>query len=395
MSAKRKIFVVFGTRPEAIKLAPLVKELETRKEVDVKTCVFRQHDVMLSQVLTAFNLKPTYDLKVVLNDQSIFGGQVGAFTRIKNLGITGINLLRFVRILRSEKPDVLVVQGDTSTAFLAAFLAFHFKISVAHVEAGLRTNKKYSPFPEEMNRRLITSLADFHFASTADAEGNLLREGIAKNRIWITGNTVIDAMRLILERHTQGNNGEYWHKFFKQEYGLDMNGKKIVLVTAHRRESFGDGLNHICEALKTLSDAHPDIQIIYPVHLNPNVDRPVRAILAGSKNIMLTTPLAYEPFIYLMSRAYLILTDSGGIQEEASLVGKPVLVMREVTERQEAIDAGSAKLVGTDSRRIVAEASLLLDNKEAYAAMAKKHTAFGDGFAARKIADVLVAPHTE
>ncbi|MEK7574217.1 MAG: UDP-N-acetylglucosamine 2-epimerase (non-hydrolyzing) [Patescibacteria group bacterium] len=383
----KKIFIVFGTRPEAIKLAPIIKEIKNSPSLKAVVCVFRQHDKMLDHILKVFDIVPDYDLKITLSDKALFNKGINILRKIKNLIISGFSFLKFLRILKKEKPDILIVQGDTSTAFLAAFLAFHFKIKIAHIEAGLRTYDKYSPFPEEINRQLISKLADLHFAPTERAENNLLKEGVAKEKIFLTGNTAIDALFMMKEKQKE-NTAECENKFFKK-YGIDFKDKKIILVTAHRRESFGEGLKNIFSAIKELAEKRKDIIIIYPVHLNPNVYHLAHTTLDGVSNIHLIEPMEYDEFVFLMSVSYLILTDSGGIQEEAPSLGKPVLVMRERTERQEGIEAGASKLVGTSSEIIINETLNLLDNQNAYNAMIKNHNPYGDGKAAQGIIEAI------
>ena len=383
----KKIFIVFGTRPEAIKFAPIIKEIRNNSSLKAVVCVFRQHDKMLDHILKVFDIMPDYDLKIMLSDKALFGRGINILRKIKNLIISGFSFLNFLRILKKEKPDILMVQGDTSTAFLAAFLAFHFKIKIAHIEAGLRTYDKYSPFPEEINRQLISRLADFHFAPTERAQNNLLKEGIAKEKIFLTGNTAIDALFMIKRKQEGGIMGNE-NKFLKK-HGIDFRDKKIILITAHRRESFGEGLKNIFSAIKELAEKRKDIAIIYPVHLNPNVYHLARKTLGGISNVYLIEPLEYDEFVFLMGISYLILTDSGGIQEEAPSLGKPVLVMREHTERQEGIEAGTSKLVGTGPETIINETLNLLDNKNAYNAMIKNYNPYGDGKAAQRIIETI------
>lgn len=385
---KQKILMVFGTRPEAIKFAPVIKAIKNNPSLKGVICVFRQHDKMLDHVLKAFNIAPDYDLKITISDKALFSKGINIFKKIKNLAISGISFLKFLRILKKEKPDILMVQGDTSTAFLAAFLAFHFKIKIAHIEAGLRTHDKYSPFPEEMNRQLICRLADFHFAPTEQAKNNLLREGIAEEKIFLTGNTAIDALFMVKEKQKE-NIAEYDNNF-SEKYGFDLKNKKIILVTAHRRESFGEGLKNIFSAIKEIARKRSDVEIIYPVHLNPNVYHSAQEMLSGISNIHLIEPLEYDEFVFLMDKSYLILTDSGGIQEEAPSLHKPILVMRNITERQEGIEAGVSKLVGTAPENIINETLLLLDNKVLYDKMASGNNPYGDGKAAERILDVLL-----
>ena len=364
-----KVMTVFGTRPEAIKLAPVIKELERRPGRFIsKVCVTAQHREMLDPFLKIFDIKPDYDLNVMKPNQSLFDVTIAVLSKLEP-------------ILRKEDPDIVLVQGDTTTAFVAALAAFYFKIKIGHVEAGLRTADKYNPFPEEINRRLISHLADLHFAPTERARANLLAEGIPDEHIFVTGNTVVDALSMIPER-TKG-------QALLPKLPLHP-GRKVILVTAHRRENFGQGLANICQALKRIVEQAPDVEVVYPVHLNPNVRFTVEHTLKGVERIHLVQPLDYVAFVHLMSGAYLILTDSGGIQEEAPSLGKPVLVMRRTTERPEAIEAGAAKLVGTDPDVIAQETLRLLEDKEAYARMSFVSNPFGDGHAAEHIVDVLL-----
>lgn len=379
----KKILMIFGTRPEAIKFAPIIKEIKNYPSLKGIICVFRQHGKMLDHILKVFNIEPDYDLKITLSDKALFGKKINIFKKAKNLIISGFSFLKFLRILKKEKPDILMVQGDTSTAFLAAFLAYHFKIKIAHIEAGLRTYDKYSPFPEEINRQLISRLADFHFAPTKRARNNLLKEGIIKEKIFLTGNTAIDALFMIKERQG-GNIVEYENEFFKK-YRIDFKDKKIILITAHRRESFGEGLQNIFSAIKEIAQKRNDVEIIYPVHLNPNVYHLAHEMLGGISNVHLIDPLEYDKFVFLIGKSFLILTDSGGIQEEAPSIHKPVLVMRNNTERQEGIEAGVSKLVGINSDNIIKETFFLLDNKIEYNKMAKIKNPYGEGKAAKII----------
>lgn len=363
-----KVLTVLGTRPEAIKLAPVIKELEQHPGVASKVCVTAQHREMLDPFLKLFEIKPDYDLDIMQPNQSLFD-------------VTAKALLGLKDVLDAERPDIILVQGDTTTAFAAALAAFYLKIRVGHVEAGLRTENKYNPFPEEINRRLVTHLADFHFAPTERARANLLAEGVRDEAICVTGNTVVDALLMTLER-TRGQDP-------LPDLPIEPD-RRLLLVTAHRRESFGEGLINICRALKEIAESTDDVEIVYPVHLNPNVRATVQRELRGIERVHLMPPLDYVSFVHLMSRAYLILTDSGGIQEEAPSLGKPVLVMREATERPEAIEAGVAKLVGTAPQRIVGETLRLLKDGEEYNRMARARNPFGDGHAAKRIVDVLL-----
>jgi len=372
----KKIFFVFGTRPEAIKLAPLIKKSKKIPEFETKVCVFRQHNKILEQVLAVFEIVPDYDLKISINDRNLFNENIGKVKKIKNLGKAGFGFLKFFKILKKEKPDLLVVQGDTTTAFLAAFLAFHFKIPIAHIEAGLRTYNKYQPFPEEINRSLLARLADYHFAPTKRAKENLLKEGVSEKRIWVVGNTIVDALFWVLKN--------------KKKNIVQDDEKKIILVTAHRRENFGENLENICQALKEIAQKNNDIKIIFPVHPNPSVRKSVFENLSDVKNIELKEPLDYASFVSLLNRSYFVLTDSGGIQEEAPCFRKPVLVMRNTTERPEGVEAGIAKLVGTDKENIVEKVENLLTNKELYYKMTKDvSNIYGEGNSADKIINIL------
>ncbi|MGW8169113.1 MAG: non-hydrolyzing UDP-N-acetylglucosamine 2-epimerase [Sulfurovaceae bacterium] len=374
----KKLLIVFGTRPEAIKMAPLVNEFQKYLQTfETKVCVTAQHREMLDQVLELFEITPDYDLNIMKPGQDLYD-------------VTANVLLGMRDVLNEFKPDIVFVHGDTSTTFTTALACFYQKIPVAHVEAGLRTYDIYSPWPEEVNRQLTGRLATYHFAPTSRSEQNLLNEGIKKENIAVTGNTVIDALFWVLNKIS--SNLELKNKICDQlssvNYQLQYD-KKIILVTGHRRENFGQGFINICEALKEIAAANPDIDIVYPVHLNPNVQKPVRDILSDVPNIYLIEPLSYEPFVYLMSKSYMIITDSGGVQEEAPSLGKPVLVMRDTTERPEALDAGTVKLVGTDKEKIVEVMQELLDNVEAYKCMSHASNPYGDGHACEKIVDFL------
>jgi UDP-N-acetylglucosamine 2-epimerase (non-hydrolysing) len=363
-----KAVTVFGTRPEAIKLAPVVQALAARPDRFVsRVVVTAQHRQMLDQVLAIFRLAPDHDLNLMRHAQTLPDVVAGVMTGLSP-------------ILAAEKPDVVIVQGDTTTTFAAGLAAFFQKIPVAHVEAGLRTYDKYSPFPEEANRRMTSCFADFHFAPTAWAKECLVRENYPADRVWVTGNTVIDALLTIAARP---------YRF--ADPTLDALAGRIVLVTAHRRESFGKPFEDLCHALRRVAETFPDVTVVYPVHLNPNVQRPVRAILGATPNVLLTEPLEYEPFVHLMKKATILLTDSGGIQEEGPSLGKPVLVMREKTERPEGVHAGTVRLVGTDPEKIVGEATRLLTDPAAYAAMAGAVNPYGDGKSAARIVDILAA----
>lgn len=372
----KTILCVFGTRPEAIKLCPLIEELRKHPaECAVNICVTAQHRTLLDQVLRAFDITPDDDLHIMQPGQTLFYS-------------TATILHRMDQVLQRECPDWVVVQGDTTTVFATALAAFYHRIPVAHVEAGLRTENRYSPFPEEMNRRLATVLSTLHFAPTSMAKQNLLREGVPEPVIYITGNTVIDALFSIRKRLRAQPDlcDPFGHPDLRK---IDFS-HPILLVTGHRRENFGDGFLGICQGIEQLAHKYPTLQIVYPVHLNPQVQEPVFRLLAQVPNIYLISPLEYVSFVYLMENSYIILTDSGGIQEEAPALGKPVLVMRDTTERREALEAGTVKLVGTDPAAIVAECSNLLDNPNAYRTMANAHNPYGDGTACQQIAEILL-----
>ncbi|MEK7608657.1 MAG: UDP-N-acetylglucosamine 2-epimerase (non-hydrolyzing) [Patescibacteria group bacterium] len=383
----RKVAVVFGTRPEAIKLVPVIRELQHHDRIKLFTCVFWQHKKMLQQVLGVFDIIPTHQIPFPLGDKGIWGSG-GILKTVLNGPRLGYGLFKFFSFLRRERPDLLIVQGDTSTAFLAAFLAFHFRISIMHVEAGLRTFDKYAPFPEEINRRLISVLADIHCAPTDHARENLVREQVPESSIFVTGNTALDALRIILKSEKR-EDFRRWESLLLAKGQNLRGGKKLLLITAHRRESFGEGLENICGAIRQIATLRSDVIFLYPVHLNPNVQKVVREKLSGISNVILTEPLSYEIFSFLMDAAYLILTDSGGIQEEVSFLGKPILVLREKTERPEGITAGNAMLVGANKERIVREVLRLLDDTDQYRFFARKHTAFGDGHAAERIGVII------
>ncbi|EPR7623013.1 TPA: non-hydrolyzing UDP-N-acetylglucosamine 2-epimerase [Klebsiella michiganensis] len=368
-----KVLTVFGTRPEAIKMAPLVHALAKDPHFEAKVCVTAQHREMLDQVLKLFSIVPEYDLNIMQPGQGL--------TEITCRILEGLK-----PVLESFKPDVVLVHGDTTTTMAASLAAFYQRIPVGHVEAGLRTGDLSSPWPEEGNRTLTGHLATYHFAPTETSRQNLLRENIADNRITVTGNTVIDALFWVRDRVLSD---EALHNELTQRYPFLANGKKMILVTGHRRESFGRGFEQICHALAEIAANNPDVQIVYPVHLNPNVSEPVKRILGYVENVILIEPQDYLPFVWLMNRAWLILTDSGGIQEEAPSLGKPVLVMREMTERPEAVSAGTVCLVGTDSQRIVNEVTRLLQDESAYQAMSRAHNPYGDGHACHRILSAL------
>jgi UDP-N-acetylglucosamine 2-epimerase (non-hydrolysing) len=369
----KKVLTVFGTRPEAIKMAPLVHALAADSRFDAKVCVTAQHREMLDQVLGLFEITPDYDLNIMKPGQSL--------NDVTNAILTGIK-----PVLEAFKPDVVLVHGDTATTFATALAAYYQQIPVGHVEAGLRTGDIYSPWPEEANRKLTGAITRYHFAPTKTSRANLQAENIPAEQISVTGNTVIDALLWVRDKIDQ-------NPALKAELAaaypmLDLN-KKLVLVTGHRRESFGGGFERICESLRQIAEQHPNCQIVYPVHLNPNVQEPVNRLLKGVDNIHLIAPQDYLPFVYLMTQATLILTDSGGIQEEAPSLGKPVLVMRETTERPEAVEAGTVKLVGTDVNTIVTEVSRLLTDSAAYQRMSQAHNPYGEGPACLRVLDAL------
>ena len=368
-----KTLCVFGTRPEDIKMAPLALKLHSESRFDARVCVTGQHREMLDQVLSLFNLKPDYDLDIMKSGQDL-------------TDVTGSILKGMRNVLTEFRPDVVLVHGDTATTLAASLAAYYQQIPVAHVEAGLRTGNLYSPWPEEANRKLTGALATVHFAPTQTSADNLKCEGIAEKKIHITGNTVIDALFEIVNKL---DTDEQLYKGLALKFPFLKEGKKLILVTGHRRESFGGGFERICEALAQTARQHPDVQIVYPVHLNPNVQQPVNQLLKGIANIHLIEPLDYLPFVYLMNRAEIILTDSGGIQEEAPSLGKPVLVMRDSTERPEAVAAGTVKLVGTNTITITNELNELLINPEAYEAMSRAHNPYGDGKASDRIIELL------
>ena len=372
----KKILLVFGTRPEAIKMAPLVKVFQADSHFETKVCVTAQHREMLDQVLDMFDITPEYDLNLMKPGQDLYD-------------ITSNVLLGMKDVLSGFNPDIVLVHGDTTTTSATSLAAFYQKIKVGHVEAGLRTGDLYSPWPEEANRQITGILADYHFAPTTTSQDNLLRENKNAKNVVVTGNTVIDALFLALEKIEKNKElkSQIVHSINAQ-YKLDET-RKIILVTGHRRENHGQGFINICEALKTIALNNQDIDIVYPVHLNPNVQKPVKEILSDVANVHLIEPLQYESFIYMMSKSHFIITDSGGVQEEAPSLGKPVLVMRDTTERPEALEAGTVKLVGTDTKKIIKEAQKLLDDKDEYEKMSHAHNPYGDGKACQKIVNFL------
>ena len=370
----KKNLIVFGTRPEAIKMAPLVKEFEKYPEkFETKVCVTAQHREMLDQVLSFFEVVPDFDLNLMRPNQNLYTLTADIITQLKP-------------ILEEFQPNYVYVHGDTTTTMASSLAACYFGAKICHVEAGLRTFDLRSPFPEEMNRNVTGVISDFHFAPTKTSERNLLNENRKRETITVTGNTVIDALEYSVEKVTSRDFHDSEIEQLKET--LDIR-KRIVLVTGHRRENHGQGFINICEALKQLATTYSDIQIVYPVHLNPNVQRPVYDILGNVENIRLIDPLSYPAFVWLMNRSYMIITDSGGVQEEAPSLGKPVLVMRNTTERPEAVGAGTVVLVGTDTNRIISESKYLLDNKEAYSRMSKLHNPYGEGKACEKIVNYI------
>ncbi|WP_237049624.1 non-hydrolyzing UDP-N-acetylglucosamine 2-epimerase [Solilutibacter oculi] len=369
------VMLVFGTRPEAIKMAPVLHALRARGDLRVGVCVSAQHRQMLDQVLALFDIVPDDDLDLMRPGQDLTGVTCGVLSGMQ-------------RILAARRPRMVLVHGDTSTTFSAALAAFYAGIEVGHVEAGLRTGNMRAPWPEEMNRRLTAPLTTLHFAPTPRARANLIMEGMAEASIEVTGNTVIDALLQVRERL---RTDAVLDAEMRERFGFLSPSRRMVLVTGHRRENFGDGFEHICMALRELSERE-DVEIVYPVHLNPNVQEPVKRILGDRGRVHLIEPQDYLPFVWLMDRATLLITDSGGIQEEAPSLGKPVLVMRDVTERPEAVEAGTVRLVGTDTARIVAAATALLDDEAAYKSMSRGHNPYGDGHASERIA-ARVARH--
>jgi len=374
INKQKKILLVFGTRPEAIKMAPLVKEFQKDTiDFETKVCVTAQHREMLDQVLDLFDIVPEYDLNLMKQGQDLYD-------------ITSNVLLGMKDVLNDFKPDIVLVHGDTTTTSATSLSVFYQQIKIGHVEAGLRTGDLLSPFPEEANRQITGVLANYHFAPTTTSKNNLLKENKDKNNIIVTGNTVIDALFLALDK-IKSNKDLELQIIDDIEYKFD--NSKFILVTGHRRENHGQGFIDICNALKKIALANPTIDIVYPVHLNPNVQKPVREILSNIENIYLIEPLQYEHFIYLMYKSYFIITDSGGVQEEAPSLGKPVLVMRDTTERPEAVEAGTVKLVGTNKQLIIEEAQELLNDKIAYENMSKAHNPYGNGKACQKIVEFI------
>ena len=382
----KKVMLVFGTRPEAIKMAPLVKEFQKQpKRVETVVCVTGQHREMLDQVLKIFDIKPDYDLNIMKQGQDLYDVTARVLTGMRD-------------VLKEVKPDVVLVHGDTTTSTVAALAAFYQQIPVGHVEAGLRTHNIYSPWPEEMNRLLTGRLATYHFSPTPLSRNNLIKESVDDRNIIITGNTVIDALYWVVDKIKNNKELDNELEDILSKAGYDINrlnnGKKLVLITGHRRENFGDGFINMCTAIKDLTVKYPDLDFVYPMHLNPNVRKPIHEVfgenLSGLKNMFFIEPLEYLSFVYLMEKSSIVLTDSGGIQEEAPGLGKPVLVMRDTTERPEALYAGTVKLVGTDYNKIVNEVSSLIDDKAAYEKMSKAVNPYGDGLACGRIVNALL-----
>ena len=382
----KKVMLVFGTRQEAIKMAPLVKEFQKQKErIETVVCVTGQHREMLDQVLEIFDIKPDYDLNIMKQGQDLYDVTARVLTGMRE-------------VLKEVKPDVVLVHGDTTTSTAAALATFYQQIPVGHVEAGLRTHNIYSPWPEEMNRLLTGRLATYHFSPTPLSRNNLIKESIDDRNIIVTGNTVIDALYWVVDKikNNKELNNELENVLSKAGYDVNRlnNGKKLVLITGHRRENFGDGFINMCTAIKDLMVKYPDVDFVYPMHLNPNVRKPIHEVfgenLSGLKNMFFIEPLEYLSFVYLMEKSSIVLTDSGGIQEEAPGLGKPVLVMRNTTERPEALNAGTVKLVGTDYNKIVNEVSSLIDDKAAYEKMSKAVNPYGDGLACGRIVNALL-----
>ena len=369
---KKKNLIVFGTRPEAIKMAPLVNEFKKHTDFfDTKVCVTAQHREMLDQVLSFFDIKPDFDLNLMKPNQNLYTLTADIISEMKT-------------VLEEFQPDYVYVHGDTTTTMAASIASFYSGAKICHVEAGLRTNNKWSPFPEEMNRQITARIADYHFAPTIESKKNLLKESIIEDSVLVTGNTVIDALLESSEIIKETNNPEI--TFLKSIVNTQ---KKLILVTGHRRENHGQGFLNICQALKEIASNNPDVQIIYPVHLNPNVKKPVYEILSGLNNVHLIESLAYPAFVWLMNQSYLIITDSGGVQEEAPSLGKPVLVMRKTTERPEAVSAGTVILVGTETSKIISECESLLNDPSRYAHMSALHNPYGDGKACQRIVSFI------
>lgn len=374
----KKILLVFGTRPEAIKMAPLVKALQKDTDhFETRVCVTAQHRQMLDQVLEVFDITPEYDLNIMAPNQDLYD-------------ITTKVLMGLRDVLKDFHPDTVLVHGDTTTSMAASLAAFYMQIPVGHVEAGLRTYNMLSPWPEEMNRQVTDRICTYYFAPTVQSKQNLLQENIDEKKIFVTGNTVIDALLMAVDIISSTPGVEEKMAQELQEKGYVVGEREYILVTGHRRENFGEGFLHICKAVKELASLHPEMDIVYPVHLNPNVQKPVYELLSGLNNVYLISPLDYLPFIYAMQHSTLLLTDSGGVQEEAPSLGKPVLVMRDTTERPEAVEAGTVKLVGTNAEAIVSNVTALLNDKELYKRMSETHNPYGDGHACQRIMAALL-----
>ncbi|WP_411369050.1 non-hydrolyzing UDP-N-acetylglucosamine 2-epimerase [Pseudidiomarina salilacus] len=375
-----KVLLAFGTRPEAIKMAPLVKALQADDRFEVVVAVTAQHREMLDQVLALFEITPDYDLNIMKAGQDLYD-------------VTSSVLLGMRSVLAESQPELVLVHGDTATTFAASLAAFYARISVGHVEAGLRTHDLYSPWPEEANRQLTGRLAQWHFAPTERNRRDLLTEGVDEGSILVTGNTVIDALQWVTSKIASSDalRASIADALTAAGLSVDLSSSRYVLITGHRRENFGQGFENICAALRSLAVAHPDVHFVYPVHLNPNVQKPVRSLLGGLSNVHLIEPLGYEPFVWLMQGCHLVLTDSGGVQEEAPGLGKPVLVMRDTTERPEAVEAGTVRLVGTGVDAIVSSVSTLLTDASAYSSMSRAHNPYGDGHACARICDFLAS----
>ncbi len=370
----KKIMMIFGTRPEAIKMAPLVHALHDQSDIELKLCVTGQHREMLDQVLSLFELVPDVDLNIMKSGQNLTDVTVKILNSLKEL-------------FSSYYPDIILVHGDTATTFAASLSAYYHQIKVGHIEAGLRTGDIYSPWPEEANRKLTGAITNYHFAPTETAKENLLKENVPSQNIIVTGNTVIDALQFVIDKTKQD---EVLQAEFRSQFDYLDKYNRVILVTGHRRENFGCGFENICQALVHLAKKYADTAIVYPMHLNPNVREPVQRLISGIDNVFLIEPLDYMPFVYLMNYSDIVLTDSGGIQEEAPSLGKPVLVMRDTTERPEAVIAGTVKLVGTSTQKIIDEVSRLLDDSTAYNNMSFAHNPYGDGKASQRIVNFLM-----
>lgn len=373
----KKVLIVFGTRPEAIKMSPLVLQLlKDTINFNIKVCVTAQHREMLDQVLELFNIDPDYDLNIMTYKQDLHE-------------ISSSILLKMNKVFDDFSPDIVLVHGDTSTTFATSLAAYYKKIMIGHIEAGLRTGNLYSPWPEEGNRKLAASITNLHFAPTKLNKRNLMTEGIEESNIYVTGNTVIDALKLIIKKIENNKDLKYKIEKVIRNAGFNEIESKFILITGHRRENFGQGFLNICEALKSLANKNPDVNFLYPLHFNPNVRGPVSKNLSKIENIKLVEPFKYMEFVYLMKKSFLVLTDSGGIQEEAPSLGKPVLVLRDTSERPEAIEAGTAKLIGTSKKTIISEVQNLLDNPDEYLKMSKIKNPFGHGDSSTKIVEIL------